>query len=144
MYKIEKTAYGLRVTMGGVYSANEIRTYIEEKEKLISEITGPFSMLVDLRSAIPPDRHDQKLLEESQIRMKRQNLLRMAIITRSPVVHMRGNQIAIDAGIDDRTRIINATAISEWETLALEWIVDGIEPELSVDSEPWPDRKHEE
>jgi hypothetical protein len=33
--KIEKSTYGLRVTMVGVYSANEIRTYIEEKEKLI-------------------------------------------------------------------------------------------------------------
>jgi len=135
VFKIEKATYGLRVTMGGVYSDNEIRTYIEEKEKLISEMTGPFSMLIDLRSAIPPDRHDQKLLEESQIRMKQRNLLRVAILTRSPVVHMRGNQITMDAGTDDRTRIIDANTVSDWEAVALEWIVNGIEPEVSEHSE---------
>jgi hypothetical protein len=92
-------------------------------------------MLVDIRSAIPPDRHDQKLLEESQIRMKRHHLLRMAIATRSPVVHIRGNQIATDAGIDDCTRIFNATVLSDWEERALERIVNGVEPEVLPDSE---------
>lgn len=134
MYTIEKTTYGLRVVMGGVYAENEIKQYIEEKEKLISEIDGPFSMLVDLRSAIPPEPSDRKLLEESQARMRKGNFERMAIIFTSPVLRMRGQQIAFDSEISPQTRMIDASKVPNWESLALDWVIKGIDPEATLGS----------
>jgi hypothetical protein len=133
MYRIERTHYGLRVTMGNLYSTEEIKKYIAEKEALVAKIEGPFSLLADLRSAIPPDENDEALLAESQARMKLCDLRRMAIIVTSPVIKTQARQISYTAGIDDRTRIINASKSPNWEELAIQWIVCGTEPETAAD-----------
>ena len=142
MYTIQKKHYGLHVTMGGLYSQEEIKTYILEKEELMAQIDGPFSMLVDLRQAIPPDEQREKMLEASQARMKQHRLLRMALIVSSPVIAIQARQIMINAAIGDRSRIINAAKTQDWETKALDWILYAIEPDGDA-SAPSADRTGE-
>jgi hypothetical protein len=130
MYTIQKTDYGLYVTMGGRYNPEEIEHYIAEKERLIGEFDSPFSMLVDLRAAYPTAPQDQQLLEESQGRMRTGNLLRMAIVTLSPVVRNQVQQISFTSHLGDRTRVINASKHDNWEELAMNWILQGVEPPI--------------
>ncbi len=129
MYTIERKHYGLHITMGGLYAPGEMETYVREKEKAIAAIDGPFSLLVDLRSAIPPDERDEKLLEECQARLTRWGLVRMAFVVSSPVIRIQARQLVINATVKDQTRLIDASKSPNWEELALNWILYGTEPE---------------
>lgn len=131
MYSIVRTDYGLHITMGGQYAPEEIKTYLVEKEAFLDTIVGPYSVLVDLRSAIPAHDADEHLLAQSQRKMSQNNLVRMAIIVISPVLEVQGRQVILSAGVGDRTRIINANKTRSWETAALDWIVNGVEPNAS-------------
>jgi len=131
LYTIKKTAYGLRVQMGGIYEKDEIKNYIKEKEVLISSIEGPYSMILDLRGAIPPEGKDATLLIECQERMK--NLERMAMIITSPVIKGSAKQVLYGSGKDSSTRIINASRTHNWEELAIDWVTSAIEPDISTE-----------
>lgn len=124
MYEINKTDYGLHVTMGGVYEENEIQEYVVEKEKLLSEIDGPYSIIIDLRTAIPPKFEDAQLLKESQEKMRDNNLHRMAIIVSSPVIMNQAKQIGFLAAVQSNTKYINASKTEDWEKEALLWIAE--------------------
>lgn len=141
MYKIVRTDYGLHITMSGQYAKEEIQRYVAEKEAILNTFTEPYSLLVDLRSAIPPEDADEGLLAQSQRRMKGGHLLRMAIIVMSPVLEAQAKQIVFTSGLEDRTRVINANRVRTWDTAALDWIIKGVEPinERSTnDSSPNP------
>lgn len=127
MYEIKRTEYGIRVTMGGVYAENEIEKYVVEKERILSEIDGPYSLIVDLRTAIPPKFEDISLLKNSQKRLKDSKLHRMAIIVGSPVIMGQAKQIGFLAGVESATKYIDASKHDDWEERALEWISEGVE-----------------
>lgn len=128
MYTIEKTDYGLHVVMGGVYAEQEIRQYIIEKEKILATIEGPYSLLIDLRTAMPPSPEDAKLLAGSQRRLREGNLQRTAIVVASPVLTVSAKQVGFLSGADDSTRIILVSRMPHWKEAALGWILEGIEP----------------
>lgn len=128
MYTIKKTDYGLHVVMGGVYAEQEIRQYIIEKEKILATFEGPYSLLIDLRTAMPPSSEDSKLLQESHKRLLEGNLLRMAIVVASPVMTVNAKQVRFLSGIEKCTRIILSTKMPDWKEAALGWILEGIEP----------------
>lgn len=134
MYTIEKKHYGFRITMGGLYAPGEIAKYVEEKDAALHEFEGSYSLMVDLRSAIPPVAEDAELLQQSQVRSK-DRLIRQAIVVHSPVVKLRANQLMVSSQIHDRTRFISAAESSNWEELAMNWILYGDEPD--------PDRQPE-
>ncbi len=84
MYSIQRASYGLRITMGGLYAPGEIGQYLAERDAAISEIDGPYCLFVDLRSAIPPNHQDQRLLAENYSRLRQGALTRTAITVASP------------------------------------------------------------
>lgn len=135
MYKLEKKHYGLYVTMRGLCSAIEMEAYLQEKDRMLGEFEGPFSIIVDLRSAIPPERRDEQLLEENHARLRERGLQRMAIVIDSPVVAMQAMQISCTAGVRDRTIIINAAKSLDWEEQALNWILYAVRPESLSESD---------
>ena len=113
--------------MGGLYAPGEVATYLKEKEAALREYGDSYSLLVDLREAIPPNPEDAQMLQQSHARMK-DGLIRQAIVIYSPVVRVRASQL-IEAGeIQDRTRIINSAESPNWEELAMDWILFGKEP----------------
>ena len=128
MYKITKTDYGLHIVMGGTQNKSEIKRYLVEKEKLIAAIEGPFSLLIDLRSAIPPEEDDANRLKESQARMVNNQLQRIAFIVSSPVLLRQARQIGFMSGISDSARFIDASKTPDWKKLSLDWVTKGIEP----------------
>ncbi|KAA3636617.1 MAG: hypothetical protein DWP97_02480, partial [Calditrichaeota bacterium] len=128
MYTIEETMYGLHITMGSIYAPGEIQQYVQEKEEIIKKFKDGFSLLVDLRTAIPPKAEDAECLRQSQAKLK-DGMIRQALIVKSPVVKRRANQLIISGPIKDKTRIIDASASDDWESLAMDWILKGIEPD---------------
>jgi len=130
MYKIEKTSYGLCVRIAGIYAEGELARYVAEKEAICAEFDKPYSMLVDLREAIPPSSEDHQRLQDSQRRQLEGNLERIAIVVISPILEFNARQVGFSAGTEDATRFINANRNPDWEKQALRWVIHGLEPEL--------------
>lgn len=128
MYKIEEKPYGLHITMGSLYAPDEMKNYIKEKELALKKYVQGYSLFVDLRSAIPPNEEDAELLRDSQARSD-EKLIRQVLITHSPVVRQRANQLIISGPIQERTRIINSAVTKNWHEMAMRWILEGVEPE---------------
>lgn len=128
MYTIEKTDYGLYIVMGGVVDLDEVQQYIKEKEALLSEFDGPYSMIIDIRSSATPKDELIEIFRQSQER-SRDNLLRMSIIVNSPVVQGIAKQVGFQSGIETLTRVINALKTNDWEEVALRWVKNGTEPD---------------
>jgi hypothetical protein len=59
----------------------------------------------------------------------RQGFGRAAVAIDSSILDLQQEQLEEDASVDDGRRVIDATAIDDWETQALEWVRHGIEPE---------------
>ena len=134
VYEIKRTAYGLHIIMGGIYEKDEIRKYTKEKGELAATIKAPFSILVDLRTAMPPDGEDAELLKQSHREMMHLDLQRMAVVVHSPVLKGNARQVLFDSGVSKYTRVIDASRLSNWEELALGWVVTAIEPDISPES----------
>lgn len=133
MYTIERKYYGLRITMGNQYAPDEIERYVKEKEEALREFEGGYSLLVDLRTAIPPNQEEAEFLRKSQAKMDA-GLIRQAWVIHSPVVRQRANQLVVTGPIKDRTRIIDSSASEDWEEIAMNWILYGTEPDSHVKS----------
>lgn len=114
--------------MGGLLSVEEVKKYIEEKEALLSEFDGPYSMIIDIRSSATPKDELIEIFRQSQER-SRDNLLRMSIIVNSPVVQGIAKQVGFQSGIETLTRVINALKTNDWEEVALRWVKNGTEPD---------------
>ena len=114
--------------MGSLYAPDEMKNYIKEKELALKKYVQGYSLFVDLRSAIPPNEEDAELLRDSQARSD-EKLIRQVLITHSPVVRQRANQLIISGPIQERTRIINSAVTKNWHEMAMRWILEGVEPE---------------
>lgn len=129
MYKIEKTPYGIHVVLGGNLDLAEVRKMFIERNRAIRAFKGRCSVLIDIRSLVPPTPDILEILQVGDSRPPCGTWGRRAMIGLSPVIKSRALQFLFQAGTDDCTRYIDASKIDNWEEIALAWIVDGIEPE---------------
>ena len=129
MFKVEKTPYGIQVTLGGNLDEAEVRAMWVERDILMSDIDGPCLALIDIRSLVPPTQAIIQLLQSSDSNPPCGTWGRRAMIGLSPVIKSKALQFLFESGTNDYTRYIDASKIDSWEEIALDWIVEGIEPD---------------
>jgi hypothetical protein len=128
MYKIEETSYGFRVTTTGSFAMDEID---QLKLDLLSTLAGhnrPFSLLLDARKMIPPAPAIRDAFIELHASVWQLSCERVAFIIESPVAKGQIRQMHYSASPNSQDRIFDATRCSDWETRALAWVADGVEP----------------
>lgn len=130
MYRIDKTEYGTRVTFGGRLTADEVRRFSVEIVRIREERKGPRSVVMDLRSLLPPEPDVIELLNGTFQGSKETGLKRAAVIVNSPVVKGQAVQIAFVAQLADDTRYIDASKNPDWEARSVDWALNGIEPDM--------------
>jgi len=64
MYRIEKTGYGFRLEFEGFIRVDEMRKWFKECKKVLEDVSGEFTVMVDMRKmkTSPPD--SKAILEE--------------------------------------------------------------------------------
>jgi hypothetical protein len=128
MYKIEETSYGFKVTSAGIFTMDEID---QLKHDLLSTLAGhnrPFSLLLDARKLVPPEPAVREAFVELHASVWHLSCDRVAFIIESPVAKGQIRQMHHSASPDGRDRIFDATKCPDWETRALAWVADGVEP----------------
>jgi len=128
MYDIERTDYGVRVTLSGQLDEAEAQAFIREFEPIAESLAEGFSVFADLRDmeAFPPEVGEQiaGLMAFSQ----RQGMERSATVVQTATTSLQMEQLVEQAGIDER--VIDATAVDDPEQTAIEWVRDGIDPDV--------------
>ena len=134
MYKFEKQDYGLKLNISGDLTEKEISGMTVELKSLVGSIDQPFSILVDAREVMTLDQSVFHLLAECQRILKDAGRQSAAIVINSPVLKNQGQRITLETGSTEAVRFICSAKNQDWERVAVDWILNGIEPdpELAV------------
>ena len=118
MYTIRESDYGFYIEMGGVYSQNEIESYIIDQERHACNRSAPFAMVVDLREAMPPSENDSIRLVKHQERLKKMGLTQMILIIKSPVLLQRARQVLHSSKVYASAKVFIESECPNWRSLA--------------------------
>ena len=132
MYKFEKQDYGLKLTVSGDLMESEISGLAGELKSLVSSISQPFSIFVDARETITLDQSVFHLLSECQKIAQDAGRKSAAIVINSPVLKSQGQRITLDSGSTEAVRFICSAKNADWEKVAMDWILHGIEPDQKL------------
>ncbi len=131
MYSIEKTDYGYHLTFSGQILEFEMAEWVEESKKILEEQKGSFSVFVDMRRLLPIPTESQVYMQKGQRLYKQKGMERSVVILENPTLTRQFKRIARQTGILMWERYIDASLAGDWEKVALDWILKGIEPEQS-------------
>ena len=128
MYKIEKTDYGFRLEYEGFILADEMREWLEDCKKALEDVSGEFTVMVDMRKmkTLPPDA--KKILEEGQRYYASKGGIRSAVITSDVITKEQQRNIGVRSGVTEFEKYIDGSQ-PDWEQKALDWLVNKIPPE---------------
>ena len=128
MYKIEKTDYGFRLEYEGFIQADEMSQWLEDCKKVLEDVSGEFTVMVDMRKmkTLPPD--SKAILEEGQRYFISKGGVGSAVIACDLITTEQQRNIALKSGVSDTEVYIDGSQ-PDWEQKALDWLVNKIRPE---------------
>ncbi len=128
MYKIEKQPYGLYVTLSGNLTADDVVQWEAEVVRLWPPENGPRSTVLDVRALILPEKDVQSFMTSMFTRMRKQGLVKLAVLVASPVIKARAIQMAYQSDGADIIRFFDVSKTPDWQTECLAWIAQGANP----------------
>ena len=128
MYKISPTLYGLRIILAERFDIGQAEQFKSSLCRLVKKFPVPFSAIVDTRELTPPEPEVLALLR-SCIEYGRDNKMKkMVVVFNSSEVEGQARQMSFLAGTVEEAREIDASKAENWEQLALNWIMNNVEP----------------
>jgi len=126
MYEIERTEYGLRLTISGQFGEDEAADFIRDVRTHVRQQDGSFCVLADLREmeTFPLEVGEQ--MAELMEFCSANGMERSADIVETATTSLQMERLVAQSGIDEH--VIDATAVEDAESRALDWIEDGISP----------------
>ncbi|MFH0736232.1 MAG: hypothetical protein V1773_15610 [bacterium] len=129
MYKIEKKDYGFKLTFSDFIKTEEMNIWLKESQKLLMSATKDFGIFVDMRDLKPLPAESQILMGEGQKLYKKKGMLRSVVILNSSSLTMQFKRIAKETGIYQWERYIDASKITNWEKIGVDWVKNAIDPD---------------
>jgi hypothetical protein len=129
MHEVEQTEYGLRLTLRGFIEEGEMNDYCEAIKSSTDEQVGSFRVVADMRetTAMPDDSAAE--LKQVMGYCDQQGLERAAGIVESATTAIQLQQMAENVNhADGETIFIDASEVDDWESEALKWVQQGVEP----------------
>jgi hypothetical protein len=130
MYRIAKKDFGFELTFGDNVDVAEMNRWREEAKAALAGAPKSFGVLIDMRTLKPggiqPDA--QKVMVEGQGLFKKAGMERSCVILQSATITMQFERIARESGIFAFERYVNAAQKPDWETKAIGWIRNKVDP----------------
>lgn len=121
-YTFERTAYGYKLTQWGEFSLGEVRDLRDDVLSRLAEQQGPFSVLVDVRSVVPPTEGDLKVYGPMFQRMLQLGCRRFALMAKSPVVRAMAQRLCAIPEAESIARVFDTWNVPDCEHQALAWL----------------------
>ncbi len=130
MYSIEQVEFGYKLTFEGFIMTDEMRDWLSESERIL-ENTKPaeFGVFVDMRKFYPLPSDSRSIMEQGQKLFKTKGMSRSVVIVANIVTQLQFVRIARETGIYKWERYIDASTVTNWDQVGLDWIIDGIDPD---------------
>lgn len=129
MYKIQRKPFGYEIILDGFIKEEEMQNWYEEAKDVLKTKPHKFGVFVDLRNLLPLPRYSQVYLEEGQKLFKKSGMERSAVILKSATLTLQFKHLAKDSGIYVWERYVDASKNDNWEEVAKDWIINGIDPD---------------
>ena len=133
MHEITKEKYGVKIVVAGLISDDEVESAISELKNIFMQMKGEYCAIVDIRDCKAVTEKGQKIISEAMMFSRESEILRSAIIVSNPVAAAQYRRMAIESGIYNRQRYIEASVFENWEELALDWINNGVDPYIKME-----------
>jgi hypothetical protein len=134
MHRNEETKYGYKLVLEGFLQRDEVGQLLEDMKAKIKprEKGQTFPLLLDMRksNAFPSDARE--VLKQCLLFCKQSGMERNAVILASAIATLQARRIAKETGIDRWARYIDASSRpNDWEKIAVDWLIRGVEPEIT-------------
>jgi len=127
-YEIKATEYGFRITQKGSFDLEEVEQYRSDVLRTLAQHDRPFSILIDSRKLVLPTPEVLEVFHQLHQAVWMMSCIRGAVIIESPVARNMLRQQYTVADIRSNDRIIDARKHPNWESMAISWIIDAVEP----------------
>ena len=121
MYHIERTSYGLKITLEAPLSEQQVDEGSEELREMLQDLPTPYGLLIDSRALGRPDEHVRLEFVKALHQLGRGGLRRIAIVPAPSYIH-RARRTLYQSGLDEVGRIIDTRQDPQWEAAAKTWL----------------------
>ena len=127
--RTEETSYGYRSTIADPVSLDELRAWVADVD-LLTRGRQTFGQLIDVRrrERLSGDHEQQGIIQDQMTLVKERGLLRSCVVVANRQVALKIKQLAFATSVYEWERYLDG-ADPDWEQLAVDWIVRGIDPE---------------
>jgi hypothetical protein len=129
MYKIQEQPYGFRVELGGSITVEEAARWLVDLKVTLADLEAGFKVFVDMRTIIPVSKEAQAYIQEGQILCRETGVKRSVAILSSPAVAAQFRRLAGDTGVAAGERYVDASIVSNWEEVGMNWLLNAIDPD---------------
>lgn len=129
MYDIKKESFGFKLTFGGFIKEDEMSNWVNESRKNLIGTSNEFGVVIDMIDLKPLPKDSQSKMQEGQKLFKQKGMKRSAVILNNSITTMQFKRIAKETGIYEWERYIDASKNSNYESMARQWVSNGIDPD---------------
>ena len=132
MYRIEAESWGVIITFAENVTPEEARRYDEDLVPIRAKLAGKqWGVICDCQNLGVLQPGAQEILKKSQEDGKKSGMLRSCVILAAPIPIMHAKRFAKETGIYEWERYLNGHTNPNWKQQALDWVIKGIDPEMS-------------
>jgi len=129
VYKIVKRPSGYLLTFSGFMPVEEMRQFEEESRKSLATMIGSFGVIADLRDLKPLPQDAQEVMVRAQALYQKKGMVRSAVVLKDAMTTHQFMRLAKESGIYDWERYVDASAVADWDKVAIAWVRDGTDPD---------------
>lgn len=131
MYTIKNTTYGIRMNFDGVVAPDELDRCYKETQSVVKNANPGFGLFLDLHKATQVPTRTPEFVNQNQQFYKTNGMNRSVCVLDNPVTAKQYTLYAKETGQYKYERFIDASHNQNWETAAENWIVQGIDPDVT-------------
>ncbi len=128
MHQIEETSYGYRLTFDGFMNRDDMQVWFNDMKKAVGGRSNPYGVFVDLRGAVAFPAEAQEVLFQGIGFCIEHGMERNAIVFSNAIAKIQASRISKEAGMADKAVFLDASATTDWEEKAEEFLIHGTRP----------------
>jgi len=131
MYDIQSTNYGFKLTFAGFIKEEEMKQWAAEFKQAVDKLPRKFQVFVDMRHLNPLPKEAQPHMEDGQKHARQKGMERSVVIIDNVITKLQFVRIAKETGIYQWERYIDASSVSDFEKVGLDWLLKAKDPDKS-------------
>ena len=131
MYRIDKKSYGPHLTFSGYIPKDELEQWLADSKEMLKSFPDEFVVFVDMRDMELLAPESRPAMIDGQRYYRAHGMQRSVVILKDKITMLQFIGIAKETGIYEWERYIDANAEPNWEQVALDWILNAVDPDKS-------------